>query len=181
MEQIAVDIDYPRVFHSPGLEPWILGTIRMIKHKFTLLDLGCGYGFWGFVCKVRSHFIEYSIGLDINLNRLRQAKIIYDDTVQSDVRLLPFRSNSIDVVLAVEVLHGLNSNDFKNCLTAISNITNTLIIITLPVFDEVMYKIVNEFDFLVYRYILRGFLLITNRKVLSMYNTIFFRLLGASC
>ena len=146
--------------------------------SFQGLRSSSGYGFWGFICKVRYHFVEYSIGLDIDLNRLRQVKIICNDIIQSDVRLLPFRPNSTDMFLAID---GLNSNDFKNCLTVINSITNTLIIITSPVFNEVMYEIVNEFDFLVYRYILRGFLIVINREVLSMYNTIFFRLLGASC
>lgn len=53
---ITADVEYPVLFHSPGLEPWILGLLLEFKPR-TMLDVGCGYGFWGFIVKRRLFLI----------------------------------------------------------------------------------------------------------------------------
>jgi|GEM_PF-7023576 len=45
---IIADREYPKIFHSPGLEPWVLGILLRVKPN-SLVDVGCGYGFWGFI------------------------------------------------------------------------------------------------------------------------------------
>lgn len=41
---LKADTDYPRIFHSSGLEPWILGILLEVKPR-NMLDVSCGYCF----------------------------------------------------------------------------------------------------------------------------------------
>ena len=99
------DRDYPRVFHSPGLEPWILGLLIDARPR-SILDVGCGYGFWGFVVRSRVSSVDYIVGLDLDFGRVVRAGGLYDGVVANAV-FPPFREGVFDVVLAVEGLHGL--------------------------------------------------------------------------
>ncbi len=38
------DQDYIKVFHSPGVEPWITGLLKVVRPR-SVLDVGCGFGF----------------------------------------------------------------------------------------------------------------------------------------
>lgn len=58
----VADTEYPAVFHSPGLEPWVLGTLLRVKLN-SMVDAGCGYGFWGFIAKRRVNSLSYVVGL----------------------------------------------------------------------------------------------------------------------
>jgi len=102
---VIPDRSYPRIFHSPGIEPWILGLLLDVKPR-SLLDIGCGHGFWGFVVRRRIGVV-YAVGLDIDSAKAREARAVYDDVVIGDASAPPFRDRSFDSVLAVEVLHGL--------------------------------------------------------------------------
>jgi len=111
MIMIIADTKYPQIFHSPGLEPWILGLLLNVKPR-SLLDVGCGYGFWSFIIRRRISSVSYIVGIEISSEKIQKAKTIYD-VVLADARYPPFRSKSFNAVLAVEVLHGLKGG-FKN-------------------------------------------------------------------
>ena len=50
IRDLVPDEDYPRIFHSPGLEPWVFGILLRTKPN-SMIDVGCGYGFWALLLK----------------------------------------------------------------------------------------------------------------------------------
>ncbi len=46
MIALKYDQDYTQVFHSPGIEPWITGLLKVVRPR-SVLDVGCGLGFLG--------------------------------------------------------------------------------------------------------------------------------------
>ena len=174
VSKLFIDINYPRIFHSLGLEPWILGTLiefnKGVKN-IAILDVGCGYGIWGFLIKVRIKNANYICGLDIDLNRLKISNIIYDDVVLADAIYPPFRKDSFDVILAIEVLHAISPKDLQKVLKELKNIVRRFIIITLPHASKELIAILKRRGFMLYRYLLRGFMLVSydEEKIYTMY------------
>jgi len=78
--------DYPKVFHSPGLEPRILGLLIDARPR-SVLDVGCGYGFWGFVVRSRVSGVDYIVGLDLDFGRVVRAGGLYDDVVVANLNI----------------------------------------------------------------------------------------------
>ena len=175
---IVADIEYPRIFHSPGLEPWVLGILLRVKPK-SMLDVGCGHGFWGFISKRRVSSLSWIVGLDLNYDRLIKARAAYDDVVLADAEKLPFRAGSFDALLAVEVLHGLRGNKLVAVLQWIKGICKRVAIISFPGLNSDQRRVLTEHGFSLYRYLLRGFALIGNSgEVFSMYETGFIKFTG---
>lgn len=101
--------DYCRGF----LEADVLELTR--RHRL-VCDLGCGEGeFLPTICKNWSaREYKFFIAVDISLKSLRKAKRkIKDfqkiDFILCDVENLPFRSNTFDLVLMIDILHHLSS------------------------------------------------------------------------
>jgi len=168
---IKADLYYPMIFHSPGLEPWILGLLQESKPK-SMLEVGCGYGFWGFIAKMRINSINYTVGLDLDFEKVSKAKAIFDDVLLADARFPPIREKSFDAVLSVEVLHGLGSDE--NIVKALENlrtVSRNILIATFPKHTQELCKALREKGFSIYRYILRGFAVFDKNDVHVMYNT----------
>jgi len=168
---LRADYEYTRVFHSPGLEPWVLGVLLSIKPS-SLLDIGCGYGFWGFIAKRSADSLSYVVGLDLDSDRLARAKAVYDDVVLADARRLPFRASSFDTVLAIEVLHGLEGGELATTLKQIKEMCKRVAIASFPRLSSEQRRVLVEHRFKRYRYLLRGFILVGDGgEVISMYET----------
>jgi ribosomal protein L11 methylase PrmA len=82
---IRYDSEYTFTFHSPGLEPWVLGLLRQFKPK-SVLDVGCGPGFWGFILKGYLG-VPRVVGVDIDPVKVELAKMfnVYDELYVSDI------------------------------------------------------------------------------------------------
>ena len=175
---IAADTKYPEIFHSPGLEPWVFGILLRTKPN-SMIDVGCGYGFWGFIGKRRVNSLSYVIGLDLDYDRLAKARVAYDDVVLADAEKLPFRARSFDAILAIEVLHGLERYKLATTLQQIKEICKRIAIISFPKLGSDQMRSLTEYGFKQYRYLLRGFVLIShNGKVFLMYETRFIKFIG---
>lgn len=99
----------------------------------SMLDVGCGQGEpMRFIRRKRWLF---SVGVDIFLPYLRECRRvgIHDQYIQCDVRSLPFRRKSFDVVLCMEVLEHLDKEDGRNVINALEEIARWRVIITTPV------------------------------------------------
>jgi len=176
--KLIADKEYTRVFHSPGLEPWVLGITLMIKPR-KILDAGCSYGLWCFLIKNRLKGPVYVVGIDIDVDRIEKAKRMYDDVVLADVRHMPFRSRSFDEVLAIEVLHSLPIDDLRRSINMLSCCAKKVIVCAFPFLSRQQLYIVRSYGFKTYRYMLRGFILVdcNKRKIYSMYDTYAWKLL----
>ncbi len=75
-----------------------------------------------------------SVGADIFLPYLKECRSerTYAAVVQCDVRFLPFRSNSFDVVLCMEVLEHLERDGGERLLNEMERVARLQIILTTP-------------------------------------------------
>jgi SAM-dependent methyltransferase len=79
-------------------------SVENRKFKYAI-DLGCGTGFH---LKTLSRYSETLIGTDMSLGALKECKKNIDvdcDYVVCDIKLLPFKNNTIDFVWISGVLH----------------------------------------------------------------------------
>ena len=174
---LTADKNYSKIFHSPGLEPWVLGVLLRVKPN-SMVDVGCGYGFWGFIAKRHINSLSYVVGLDLDRDRLIKAKVAYDDMVLADAKKLPFRASSFDAVLAIEVLHGLEGDKLTTTLQQIKEICKRVAIISFPKLGSNQRRVLMEHRLKKYRYLLRGFVLVSDGgEVILMYETRFIKFL----
>jgi ubiquinone/menaquinone biosynthesis C-methylase UbiE len=165
-----IDAEYTYAFHSPGEEPWICGLLKN-RHITKALDLGCGSGFWGFILRTYAASTAKITGVDISTESLQRLKNlgIYDELVLGDATSLNF-DGAFDVILAIEFFHTLT--DKETFLRAIEEklAKNGLLIISGPSTVE-MLKILQERNYSVYEYFLRGLVLVNTKtgKILSTY------------
>lgn len=77
-----------------------------LKHPL-VCDVGCGDGRKTFIHK---DFIEVLIGLDIDLKRLREAKMKEICAVYGDATKLPFKNDSFDAILSFHVIEHIKKD-----------------------------------------------------------------------
>lgn len=120
--------------HDPTLNSYILNALPNNLDGLIILDVGCGFGEWGYLIKTRKQGAPYVIGIDVwqpYLEKLRKLNI-YDALVQADAPLIPVRSKSVDIALACEVLEHLPKGVGRNLLKELERVTKKLILISTP-------------------------------------------------
>jgi len=103
------------------------------KSAKSILDVGCGKGEpMKFINRARNF---YTVGLDIFKPYLIKAKKnnVHDDYVLCDVRYMPVRDKSFDVVLCIEVLEHLKREEGVNLIRAMERVACRQVILTTPV------------------------------------------------
>ena len=103
----------------------------------SLLDCACGYGKWGYLSRVRlsiSGKRAYLVGCDLWLPNIRFCKKhqVYDDVIRCDVRALPLRDRSFEVVIACEVVEHLSKCDSQEFIVRTQRIPTKRFLITTP-------------------------------------------------
>jgi SAM-dependent methyltransferase len=166
---IRYDSEYTSTFHSPGLEPWVLDLLRQFKPK-SVLDVGCGLGFWGLILKGYLG-VSRVVGVDVDPVKVEFARRlnVYDGLYVSDIRSFDC-SELFDVVLAVESIHGVLDAGLLGRLESCVR-RGGLVVLTLPSMPRsiTLYELTGR-GYMVYRYLLRGFLLVRvdRAEVLTM-------------
>lgn len=172
---LSYDKEYTNVFHSPGIEPWITGFLKSKRYKVAL-DLGCGLGFMSLILKLYLKNIEYLVGLDISREKLIKTKELnlYDDLLLADARVPPFRNRTFDLVVSIEVLHGLP----RHVLEELETLSRNSMVLTLPTLPKgIGVSYFAERGYRCYRYLLRGFILVglNDYKILLALDSRFFK------
>lgn len=120
---------------APRIPTTVLSTaIRNLdREAISILDVGCGPG-------VPMHLLRkqrkaFTVGIDAFLPYLKsaQARKSHDAYVLGDVRYLPFRDKSFDVVWCIEVIEHVEKEAGLNVVKAMEEIARRQVIITTPV------------------------------------------------
>ena len=103
------------------------------KDCHSILDVGCGFGRPMNTINKRKKF--FTLGLDSYIPALKACmnKGIHDANLLCDIRFLPIRSKSFDIILCLEVIEHLSKCDGLILLEKINRIATREIIITTPV------------------------------------------------
>lgn len=108
----------------------------------TVLDVGCGFGKWGFLakqyfwCTQNGSMVQEPLvaGIDLhyaNVQRLNQQQI-YDIVIHGSATHLPFQDKSFDTVLAFELLEHLTEADGYQALREFERVARQCILLSTP-------------------------------------------------
>ena len=97
------------------------------------MDIGCAKG--EPMRFINRHREFYTAGVDVFEPYMREARRegIHDAYVRSDIRMLPFKRGSFDVVLCMEVLEHLERDEGVALLRVMEEIAVSQVIISTPV------------------------------------------------
>ena len=150
------DLEYTFTFHSPGIEPWILGLLKQVKPE-SVLDVGCGLGFWGLVLK---GYLGASriVGIDVDRNKVEFAKRlgVYDEVYVSDIRAFSY-AGAFDAIIAIEPIHGVLDPGLLRRLEGLVK-QGGIIVMALPGVQSADQLV--KAGYVVFRYLLRGFVMV---------------------
>jgi len=157
------DEKYTYVFHSPGIEPWILGFLKSKSSLGRVLDVGCGLGFSALMLKLYLGNVKYLVGVDVSFEKVHKVKKLnlYDELHVADIRNFnPLEK--FDTIIALEVLHSLPADT----LIYIESLAREggSVVLALPALPSgINVEGLIKKGYRVYRYMLRGFVLIDLR------------------
>lgn len=160
---VSPDYGHTWHFHSPGLEPWIMGILRNSKIDFErVLDVGCGLGFWGYLIKASISNNLFVVGIDISQTKLKRLNSfrIYDALICADAAHLSLKEGGFSLLISIETLHGLpNIERVVKHLEKFVN-KNGLIVLAMPV-EKAQVENLLSLGYEVLAYCLRGFCLVS--------------------
>ena len=124
---------------SRRIRPYIpftaLNTVwrRLDNSTKSILEVGCGRG--QPMSFINRHKKFYVVGIDIFAPYLRvsQQTNCYDELILADIRKLPFKPKSFDIILAMEVLEHLEKEDGERFLEIIEEIAIDQVILSTPI------------------------------------------------
>jgi SAM-dependent methyltransferase len=153
------DMEFGNQFHSPGEEPWITGLIKG-REVNRVLDLGCGFGLWGYLLRTYAAPQAYIVGLDISEKKISVLRNlnVYNSLIAGDV-LTTQITGSFDVILVGGLLHSLPAPDaFLNRFE--QQLTQKGLLIVVGPSNRQLRKILKARNYHLYEYFLRGLLLV---------------------
>lgn len=117
------------------------------------LDVGCGYGRYGFILKTDlDRPIDLLVGFDAYppaLNFCRRHNI-YDVLVTGIGTALPFADNSVDLILAIDIVEHLPDVDAALFLSELERVSSDITLVTTPGYffsnEEQVEGLGNEWD-----------------------------------
>lgn len=111
--------------------------LKLQVDENTILDCGCGIGTWGLMIKQRYPY-KTLIGVDLWRSYLFKARDIdeYASVFHGTITHLPFRDDTFDLCLAIEVIEHLNKADGYKFLDEAKRVCRTILLSTPADFME---------------------------------------------
>jgi SAM-dependent methyltransferase len=124
--------------------PYVINDIIPDVNGLHILDVGIGYGFWGWVVKAWKAGKCQLTGVEINDHYIsRQDKLnIYDEIVPMDIRtgLTIFEDNSFDLIMMSHVIEHIEKNTAFKVIEQLKRICRGRLIILCPEGNAIVYK-----------------------------------------
>lgn len=99
----------------------------------TLLDVGCGSGiFLNFLRDKNPNIKAYGLERSVPLATIARKKLQLSNILEGSADELPFESNTIDIITAMEVIEHLPSGVYQKSLQEIERVAKKKIILTVP-------------------------------------------------
>jgi len=116
--------------HNSSINNAVISILS--SHHRKLLDVGYGYGWFGYKLRIECQFNEPIIGFDIYKPYIAQIKRteVYNDLIIGDARHLPFRDEAFDIVLAAELIEHLDKRDGLELIRECERVSRKLTILT---------------------------------------------------
>jgi len=105
----------------------------------SVLDVGCGNGFFVNSLKAGKRQYKKLVGLDLSKEALKHVKT---EKKLGNISNLPFKNNAFDLVTALEVLEHLSQEDFKKGISELQRVSKKYILITVPNEDDLERSLV---------------------------------------
>jgi len=158
--RLNYDKGYTDTFHSPGIEPWILGFLKSKESLGRVLDVGCGLGFIALLLKLYLGNVEYLVGVDVPPEKIRKAKRLnlYDELHIADIRKFN-PETTFYTLIALEILHGFPADILTHIESLVKEGGSIVLALPSSLQGVSIRNLINR-GYEVYRYLLRGFVLV---------------------
>jgi len=127
----SIDLDEREFRRYEQTFPHLLEN-RSFSKSISLLDVGCGEGYWLSFLQNKTDFVLY--GTDVSSIKILSAKkIVSDKNIRlsvSDITNLPFSDKEFDITTCLQVLEHIP--EWKRGLSEILRVTSKRVIITVP-------------------------------------------------
>jgi len=101
--------------------------VRRYQNSGRILEAGCGSGIYlGLLKKNRE--IE-TVGMDFSKSSIKLAKKNCDNLVLGDIRYLPFKKNSFDIIFNQGVMEHFSEKEFRDILREFKRVSKKILII----------------------------------------------------
>jgi len=121
--------------HDVHLEAPILTLLPNNLDNLSILSVGCGFGGWGFLIRVRKTGAPRIIGVDIWRPYIKRLSplAVYNGLIMADASHLPLAEKCIDISLACEIIEHLPKKSGYLLLKELERVTKRMIIVTSPI------------------------------------------------
>ena len=104
-------------------------------NNYEILDLGAGYGFWGWAIRTHKTGTPQITGIDIVPDCIEKLHTlgIYDEVIQHDLtRGIPFPDKSFDITIASHIIEHLTKDKGFTLINEIERVSRAQVIISCP-------------------------------------------------
>ncbi len=88
-----------------------------------ILDIGCAHGY--LIAELQNKYGHFVRGIDFSSYAIKNSeKTVRKNIIQGDILHLPFKKNSFDAVICLDVINYLEENETPKAICGLANISN---------------------------------------------------------
>jgi 2-polyprenyl-3-methyl-5-hydroxy-6-metoxy-1,4-benzoquinol methylase len=111
----------------------VIPALRAVGRPATLLDVGTGHGDIPRAIREiasKEGFSVHTIGMDFSLPLVASERDANISVVRGDARCIPFRTHSVDVVMASQILHHFRGDDAVTFVREMNRVARSRVVIS---------------------------------------------------
>jgi len=118
--------------------------VRKYQDNGRILEAGCGSGVY--LGRLKKNRKITPVGIDYSKSSIKVAKRNCDNLVLGDIRYLPFKNNSFDMVFNQGVMEHFSEMEFKDILKELKRVSKKILIIVPSKTSIFKFRILCPFD-----------------------------------